>query len=87
MGVQGQNNAAVDVSAVNVEGEMQEDDVIIGNVSAGDEDENDSSDESLNNVHFDDDEEEKDLGSDDGFNLPEVGVAEAGLNEELKKMK
>ncbi|KAJ1420642.1 hypothetical protein SESBI_14217 [Sesbania bispinosa] len=81
------NNAIVDVSVVNVEGGRQEGDVIIGNVSAGDEDENDSSDESLNNVHFDDSEEERDLGSDDGFNLPEVGVAEAALNEELQKMK
>ncbi|KAJ1381097.1 hypothetical protein SESBI_45445 [Sesbania bispinosa] len=87
MGVQGQNNAAVDVSVVNVEGERQEGDGIIGNVSAGDEDENDSSDESLHNVHFDDSEEERDLGSDDGFKLPEVGVADAALNEELQKMK
>ncbi|KAJ1376307.1 hypothetical protein SESBI_50083, partial [Sesbania bispinosa] len=83
----GQNKAAVDVSVVNVEGERQEGDGIIGNVSAGDEDKNDSSDESLNNVHFDDSEEERDLGSDDGFNLHKVGVAEAALNEELQKMK
>ncbi|KAJ1400276.1 hypothetical protein SESBI_29660 [Sesbania bispinosa] len=71
IGVQGQNNAAVDVSVVNVEGERQEGDGIIGNVSAGDEDGYDSSDESLHNVHFNDSEEERDLGSDDGFNLPE----------------
>ncbi|KAJ1385499.1 hypothetical protein SESBI_41623 [Sesbania bispinosa] len=58
-----------------------------GGVSCADDKDNESSDESLKDVHFDDSEEERDLGLDDGFDLPEVGEAEASLNKELEKMK
>ncbi|KAJ1413283.1 hypothetical protein SESBI_19830 [Sesbania bispinosa] len=41
---------------------------------------NDSSDDSVKGIHFSDSEEERDLGLDDGFDLPDVGEADAILN-------
>ncbi|KAJ1438726.1 hypothetical protein SESBI_02997 [Sesbania bispinosa] len=46
-----------------------------------------SSDESLKEVHFDDSEEERDLGIEDGFDLRDVGQAEEALNEIVENMK
>ncbi|KAJ1428961.1 hypothetical protein SESBI_08681 [Sesbania bispinosa] len=51
------------------------------------EDESDASEESIRDVHFDDSEEERALGADDGFNYGDVGQAEAELNEKLENMK
>ncbi|KAJ1431586.1 hypothetical protein SESBI_07123 [Sesbania bispinosa] len=89
MEVQGQREeeaaTLVDVSVLNVQGERQEGDCIVSDVSLAEEDVY-SSDESVKGVYFDDSEEERDMG-DDGFNLPDVGAAEATLNEELQKMK
>ncbi|KAJ1386596.1 hypothetical protein SESBI_40646 [Sesbania bispinosa] len=48
---------------------------------------NDSSDDSLRGVHFEDSEEERALGADDGFMHPEVGQAEAELNDKVRMMK
>ncbi|KAJ1414881.1 Spt16p [Sesbania bispinosa] len=87
MEVQGQREEGVatlvDVSVLNVQGENQEGDGIAGDVSLG-EDDIYSGDESVEGVHFDDSEEERDMG-DDGFNISDVGAAEAALIEELKK--
>ncbi|KAJ1411450.1 hypothetical protein SESBI_21147 [Sesbania bispinosa] len=66
---------------LNVQGERQEGDGIVGDVSLAEEDIY-FSDELVKGAHFDDSEEEKDMG-DDGFNLPVVGAAEVALNEEL----
>ncbi|KAJ1390103.1 hypothetical protein SESBI_37719 [Sesbania bispinosa] len=49
--------------------------------------ESDASEESIRDVHFDDSEEERALGADDGFNYGDVRQAEAELNERLKNMK
>ncbi|KAJ1380391.1 hypothetical protein SESBI_46027 [Sesbania bispinosa] len=43
--------------------------------------------EDLEGIHFDDSEEDRDLGLDDGFENQEVGVAEAALNEKIEIMK
>ncbi|KAJ1430024.1 hypothetical protein SESBI_08094 [Sesbania bispinosa] len=48
---------------------------------------NDSSDDSLRGVYFEDSEEERALGADDGFMHPEVGQAEAELNDKVRMMK
>ncbi|KAJ1391148.1 hypothetical protein SESBI_36910 [Sesbania bispinosa] len=48
---------------------------------------NSNSDESLKEVHFDDSEEERDLGIEDGFDLRDVGQAEEELNEIVENMK
>ncbi|KAJ1433090.1 hypothetical protein SESBI_06309 [Sesbania bispinosa] len=58
-----------------------------GGVSCADDKDNESSDESLKDIHFDDSEEERDLGLDDGFDLLEVGEVEVALTKELEKMK
>ncbi|KAJ1406087.1 hypothetical protein SESBI_25345 [Sesbania bispinosa] len=42
-----------------------------------------SSDDSLRGVHFEDSEEERALGAGDGFMHPEVGQAEAELNDKI----
>ncbi|KAJ1411304.1 hypothetical protein SESBI_21348 [Sesbania bispinosa] len=46
-----------------------------------------SSDDSAKDVHFDDSEEERVLGDDDGFELTDIGEAEAALNQQLEGMK
>ncbi|KAJ1428828.1 hypothetical protein SESBI_08938 [Sesbania bispinosa] len=44
-------------------------------------------DDSVKDVHFDDSEEERDLGIDDRFNMPEIGEAETTLNEQVQNIK
>ncbi|KAJ1375684.1 hypothetical protein SESBI_50732 [Sesbania bispinosa] len=48
---------------------------------------NESSDDSVKGIHFNDIEEERDLGNDDGFDLPDLGEAEAILNEQIQNMQ
>ncbi|KAJ1376647.1 hypothetical protein SESBI_49702 [Sesbania bispinosa] len=62
--------------AVNVE---QNDDVA--------EERDSSDDDSVKDVHFNDSEEKRDLGIDDGFNMPEMGEVETTLNEQVQNMK
>ncbi|KAJ1376729.1 putative radical SAM protein [Sesbania bispinosa] len=45
--------------------------------------ESDASEQSIRDVHFDDSEEERALGADDGFNYGDVGQSEEELNEKL----
>ncbi|KAJ1376302.1 hypothetical protein SESBI_50076 [Sesbania bispinosa] len=56
-------------------------DVDNGQVYDEAEDDSDGSVDSMRGVHFDDSEEERALGADDGFNHADVGHAEAELNE------
>ncbi|KAJ1410545.1 hypothetical protein SESBI_21859 [Sesbania bispinosa] len=44
----------------------------------------DCSEDSVRDVHFDDSEEERAIGADDGFSMPEVGQVEADLNERVR---
>ncbi|KAJ1414014.1 hypothetical protein SESBI_19239, partial [Sesbania bispinosa] len=46
-----------------------------------------SSDDSAKDVHFDDSEEERVLGDDDGFELTDIGEAEAALNQQVEGIK
>ncbi|KAJ1388797.1 hypothetical protein SESBI_38781, partial [Sesbania bispinosa] len=45
---------------------------------------NDYSEDSVRDVHFDDSEKERAIGAGDGFSIPEVGQAEADLNERVR---
>ncbi|KAK7314304.1 hypothetical protein VNO77_39520 [Canavalia gladiata] len=51
------------------------------------EEEFDTINDSINDVHFEDNEEERDTGADDGFNLNEIGEAEIALNEKIHNIK
>ncbi|KAK7361174.1 hypothetical protein VNO77_03220 [Canavalia gladiata] len=51
------------------------------------EEEFDTINDSINDVHFEDSEEERDTGADDGFNLNEIGEAEIALNEKIHNIK
>ncbi|KAJ1424214.1 hypothetical protein SESBI_11886 [Sesbania bispinosa] len=52
----------------------------------GEEENDDNSDDSVSDVYFDDSEEERVLGMDDGFDKAEVGEAEAALNLKIENM-
>ncbi|KAJ1402009.1 hypothetical protein SESBI_28380 [Sesbania bispinosa] len=47
----------------------------------------DNSDDSVRDVHFDDGDEERNMELHDGFDIHEPGEAEAALKEKLKSMK
>ncbi|KAK7360891.1 hypothetical protein VNO77_02908 [Canavalia gladiata] len=51
------------------------------------EEEFDTINDSINDVHFEDSEEEMDTGADDGFNLNEIGEAKIALNEKIHNIK
>ncbi|KAK7313889.1 hypothetical protein VNO77_39093 [Canavalia gladiata] len=51
------------------------------------EEEFDTINDSINDVHFEDSEEDRDTGADDGFNLNEIGEVEIALNEKIHNIK